>query len=38
MKPENIELMMGSVEFLMTSFDHIIYYMLNFIFDTMPEP
>ena len=29
---------MASVEFLMTSFDHAIYYLLNFIFDTMPAP
>ena len=29
---------MGTVEFVMQSFDHAIYYLINYMFDTMPAP
>ena len=38
MKNEDIQLVMGTVDFIMDSINHIIFNTINYMFDTMPAP
>ena len=38
MKNEDVQLIMGTVDFVMESLDHAIYFLINHMFDSMETP